>query len=205
MLQIAAQSDSDDGQASARSSSQTEQFLLGQRHQQRHWRLPKREASRRRQRRRPQQVHKCKQQTVCPAPTAAAAPTRGRGLPLPLGRGLIPILGIPRRAYLPQALLLSTASFHSHLLSTAPCIGLWGIRSTKSANVCLCLCACVCVLVCVSVCDRGNVQLSVFSLHFCCFLVNLQLSCQRKWKCEMGNVNAKRALSFPNLQFVSEI
>lgn len=80
MLQIAAQLDSDDGQASARSSSQTEQLLLGQ------WQLPKREASRRRQRR-PQQVHKCKQQTVCPAP--AAAPTRGRGL--------IPILGIPRR------------------------------------------------------------------------------------------------------------
>lgn len=79
-LQIAPQSDSDDGQASARSSSQTEQLLLGQ------WRLSKREASRRRQRR-PQQVHKCKQQTVCPAP--AAAPTRGRGL--------IPILGIPWR------------------------------------------------------------------------------------------------------------
>lgn len=52
--------------------------------------------------------------------------------------------------YLPQAVLLSTASFHSHLLSTAPCIGLWGIRSTKSANICLCVCASVSVCLCVT-------------------------------------------------------
>lgn len=30
--------------------------------------------------------------------------------------------------------------------------------------------------------SRGKVALSAFILHFCSFLVNLQLSCQRKWK-----------------------
>lgn len=150
-------------------------------------------------------MHKCKQQTVCPvgdqsgSRLATAATATGSG-----GGGLIPILGIPRRlsssGFAPfNCIIPFPFAFHSVHPASA-----YGELGQRNLRIFVCVCC-----VCVSVCGRGNVAPFSFQFaFFCSFLVNLQLSCQRKMEMQNGKCKCKACIAFPeaaNLQFVSEI